>query len=454
MIRIHRTLIAGLIVWGTVVQGNHIFGNDIEYTITDLGTLGGPTSVPTCISQNGIIVGNSMPNVSSNHPFVYQGNGPMQDIGLLDPINGTTSDATSVNSKGQVVGYGNAAAGNGSDTTHAFYWGGSGSPVDLGTLGGQQSFAMAINESGQIGGYASTTSGALDGASGPSAGGPSTWAPGFLATAINNEGLLGGISQPAGHAALYNLSSGSITDLGAIVGGTLSQVNGMSAENGFVVGFDNSNGFLYDVNTGVLTNLVNPASPSWALNALGVNSLGDAVGGYSLDATGGDGVSFIYTPTGGIQNLNDLIDPSSGWNLDGGASAINDAGQIVGCGINPQGEFHAFLLTPVVPEPSSLSLLCGAIAGLIVIRSGAGRSRLSFFGANVFAHCNARNRLRWNAQKGTQCKGRTSHRRLRNMRPRDASTRQRYRVHHHRPRDPWRADERRHCDQPKRHRRR
>ena len=80
----------------------------IEYTIADLGTLGGPTSVAIAISQNGIVVGNAM--VSSNHPFLYKAGKPMQDLGLLDPVNGIVGDATSVNSNGQVVGESDSVA--------------------------------------------------------------------------------------------------------------------------------------------------------------------------------------------------------------------------------------------------------------------------------------------------------------------------------------------------------
>ena len=138
----------------------------------------------------------------------------------------------------------------------------------------------------------------------------------------------------------------------------------------------------------MLTDLGTLGSPSWYSTAAGVNDLGQVVGGSDIDAAG-DGAAFIYTQAGGMQNLNDLIDPSSGWNLDGGAIAINDAGQIVGAGINPQGEFHAFLLTPVVPEPCSFSLLCGAIVSLIAIYGGKNLSRLRFFATNVFARCNA-----------------------------------------------------------------
>ena len=37
----------------------HAYGSTIEYTVTDLGTLGGPTSAARAVSQNGIIVGNT-----------------------------------------------------------------------------------------------------------------------------------------------------------------------------------------------------------------------------------------------------------------------------------------------------------------------------------------------------------------------------------------------------------
>ena len=87
MIPIKTKLIAGLIVCAAC-RPRRKPGSNIMYTVTDLGTLGGPESIPNAISQNGIIVGNAMVSVSSNHPFIYRGNGPMQDIGLLDPVNG------------------------------------------------------------------------------------------------------------------------------------------------------------------------------------------------------------------------------------------------------------------------------------------------------------------------------------------------------------------------------
>ena len=61
------------------------------------------------------------------------------------------------------------------------------------------------------------------------------------------------------------------------------------------------------------------------------------------------GNGFLYS-NGTIQMLTSLIPTATGWtNLN--ATGINDQGQIVGQGtIN--GQQHAFLMTPSVPEPA------------------------------------------------------------------------------------------------------
>jgi len=369
VIRIKKKFIAGLIVCATVALGTQSRGSDIRYTVTDLGTLGGPTSVPGAISEDGTVVGNAMVSQSSNHPFIYQDNGPMQDIGLLDPVHGIAGNAWSVNSRGEVVGEADAAVGS-ARVSHAFYYSGSGSPVDL-SPGSQQSAAWWINDNSQVVGSVTTGPNTYDGMLWNIGGTTIDLGTAFLPTAINNNGLMAGIATSTKHAAFYNLSSGSITDLGTF-GGNKSQVNAIS-DTGFAVGFADtpttSHAFLYDSSTGVLADLGDPVSPLFYSNAIGVNGLGQVVGGYQTDSAG-DGAGFIYSETKGMENLNDLIDPASRWIL-GGASSINDSGLIVGNGYSPQGQFHAYLLTPVVPEPSSLLLLCGAVVGLLATRAAA-----------------------------------------------------------------------------------
>ena len=97
--------------------------------------------------------------------------------------------------------------------------------------------------------------------------------------------------------------------------------------------------------------------------AEGINERG-AVIGWDMSSIQGDGrqVPWIRKPDGTKSNLNDLIDPASGWDLRVPLD-INDRGQIVGIGIltvdGVTYEGRAFLLTPTASEepiPTELSL--------------------------------------------------------------------------------------------------
>jgi probable HAF family extracellular repeat protein len=75
--------------------------------------------------------------------------------------------------------------------------------------------------------------------------------------------------------------------------------------------------------------------------AFGLNDSGQVVGD-SYNASG-QPHAFVWQ-NGTMSDLNDLIPPGSGWVL-GNATAINNAGQIVGVGSH-NGQGRAFLLTP------------------------------------------------------------------------------------------------------------
>jgi probable HAF family extracellular repeat protein len=93
--------------------------------------------------------------------------------------------------------------------------------------------------------------------------------------------------------------------------------------------------------------------------AYGINNSGQVVGESYI--SGGGQHAFLYSGSGSMQDLNDLINPASGWTLNV-ARSINDLGQIVGSG-TIGGRSHTFLLTPV-PEPSTFVLLSIGILGL------------------------------------------------------------------------------------------
>jgi probable HAF family extracellular repeat protein len=81
----------------------------------------------------------------------------------------------------------------------------------------------------------------------------------------------------------------------------------------------------------------------YASFATAINDSG-AVVGWSYLADQYTQHAFVWTNSGGIQDLNSLIPSNSGWVLNF-ATAINASGEIVGNGIL-NGFFHGFLLTP------------------------------------------------------------------------------------------------------------
>ena len=114
------------------------------YTITDLGTLGGPLSKGMGANEEGQVVG-ALQSGANLYGFLWDGTA-MTNLGDLG---GRGSWAYDVNDAGQVVGGSALASGE----NHAFRWQ-NGTMQDLGTLGGPSSYAFEINDSGQTVGYA------------------------------------------------------------------------------------------------------------------------------------------------------------------------------------------------------------------------------------------------------------------------------------------------------------
>jgi probable HAF family extracellular repeat protein len=329
-----------------------------QYAITDLGTLpGGKESIAAGINASGQVVGTAYDPAGNSSPFLYSG-GSMVSLGSLGGTD--QGGAYGINSSGQVVGLSSLNDTDGGDAVRAFLYSG-GTMHNLGLLpAGTSSVAYAINDSGQV-----------TGDSYP----PSGYPQGFLyngvkltnigtlggtitnANAINASGEVVGDSSNTGdqeyHAFLYN---GTMHDLNP-VGITSSEAYGINA-SGQIVGVlgntqDLYHAFFYN---GVTTKDIGTLGGLESF-AYGINDSAEVVGSSEFpgSTSNTDTHAFVYSD-GSLQDLNNLISPSSDWTLIS-ATAINDTGQIVGDGISPSGQTHAFLLTPVVPEPGSASLL-------------------------------------------------------------------------------------------------
>ena len=248
-----------------------------------------------------------------------------------------------INATGMIAGY---ATYNEIENTHAVLWTYSGIQ-DLGTLpGGTQSWADAINASVQVVGAsnsATTSPNAFLWSKDRGMQNLGVLPRGYYSEAfgINNLGQVVGMSNTiAGnwHAFSWSKSAG-IKDLGTLdTGKSTSATANAVNDSGQIVGTSSCGSSCVHAvlwsSSGMQDLGILPTSSASGANS--INNKGQVVGE--------SGHAFIWTQTAGMQDLNSLIDATSGWTLLF-AYAINDAGQITGSGLI-NGESHAFLLTP------------------------------------------------------------------------------------------------------------
>src|SRR6266853_1805874 len=122
-----------------------------QFSIADLGTLGGTFSAPRAINEAGQVVGVSQTATDESRAFLWD-NGTMINLGTL-PNGSISSEAVAINGRGQIVG----RVVTVSRQSRAFLWD-NGNMIDLGTLGGCCTFAQAINGRGQVVGTSATSS--------------------------------------------------------------------------------------------------------------------------------------------------------------------------------------------------------------------------------------------------------------------------------------------------------
>lgn len=304
-------------------------------TLTDLGTLGGTGSLAFRLNDSGTVVG-AIDNSGVRQAISWTGG-----VATSLPFTGY-SEANGINAAGAITGTAQFTNSEGEFEPHAYVYAG-GVVTDLGALAGsvrQFSYGNAINDAGHVAGTAVVGDF------------PNLPTDPFLYRdgAMQNLGNFGGI-----------FSNGwAINNHDQVVG---------SAGRPYV---EDGTGNLYPISAflysgGVLTNL-GAMIPNGNSSAYDINDLGQVVGW--TDTPSGS-LAYLYS-AGSMVLLNALIDPASGWTIEN-AGGINEAGQIAATGCQAGVCYAVRLdLTPAIPEPAELFLLCAGLLVLVLGRVAGG----------------------------------------------------------------------------------
>jgi len=313
------------------------------YKITDLGTLNGYDIWVKAVNNSDQVAGWVMLSKSMWDALLWE-DGQTTLLGLH------RGEAEGINDSGYVVGH---YVEIGTWYFKAFLWDKQGGVIDLGTLGGSESWAYGINDTGEVVGQAINDKeekhafmrrdatmfdlGTLGGQE-------------SLAHNINKDREVVGWSltdKDEKHAFIWE--NDVMTDLDTLPGYLESEAHSINA-NSEVVGWSSNGaeqGHAFLWKEGKITDLGTLGGDYG--RAYSINDSGQIVGKARIAS--GDFRAALFDPTGRGNNinLNDLIfDHGHGWTLTE-AKSINGNGCIVGHGMNPQGETRGFLLTPTTP---------------------------------------------------------------------------------------------------------
>jgi probable HAF family extracellular repeat protein len=354
-----------------------------QYTIIDLGAVGGPPGQPITLKNNGLVSGQAAASDGSMQANLWF-RGVRADISRPG-LGGKNSLGFGVNELGQAVGAAETLASdpNGEDFCGFQFFGFSPSPTvcspflwqhgvmsPLPTLGGHNGAANQINNRGVAAGVGENTTTDSDCVAPQKYQfKPVTWQqgqihelstygdPDGIAFAINDHGQVVGASGNCGafnpntyvylapvHALLWE--TGTVTDLrnlGGAFGNIALGINNL----GHVVGGSDTTGdttshaFLWTRDTG-MQDLGTLAGDVFS-TAIGINDAGQIVG---VSADANFNIRAFVRLNAQLQDLNSLIAGDSPLYLLL-ACSINSSGQIIGLAFDTtSNDLHGYLATP------------------------------------------------------------------------------------------------------------
>lgn len=325
-----------------------------QYTLTDLGNLGGNSCAAAGINDSGQVTGYAWTASQQNRAFRWQ-NGVITKLPTDAAwIGGTYSYGNDVNNSGRVALTVEFSGG----LERAAYYDGTNIQNIHTVSSGYESQAYAINDAGKVAGSygQDATQRAF------------LWSSATGMTALDTVKSLAYDLNASDRVVGRYLSNTGYNHACYWENGSRADIHGSSTfaseawgvnSSGQVVGWRNSgsdkHAFLWDsVNgmrdLGTLDENDDYDSYAWDINASG------QVVGESLVWVNGSSIekrAFIYE-NGAMTKLDDLVDNDTGWAIQV-ATHINASGQIVGYGML-NGAYHGFLLTPVDSQAPTASV--------------------------------------------------------------------------------------------------
>jgi probable HAF family extracellular repeat protein len=353
-------------------------------TFQGLGLLSGgyDSSTASGVSADGSVVVGTASGADGQQAFRWTDGGGMIGLGFLPlPGGGVIPDysfAAGVSGDGSaVVGYSEAVVIH--DTYEAFRWTSSDGMTGLGFLQGEnRSFAVAVSADGTVVAGTSDTGGA--GGFGKAflwttSGGmidfeylPGGSSPVTLSGVSSNGSVVVGTSYSDLRAQAFRWTiSDGMAGLGLLPGESNSYAKAVSLDGSVAVGFSGSQAFRWTSADGMVGLGFAPGASNSYANA--VSADGSVVVGDG-ETTSGD-EAFIWDSTHGTRSLQGVLTNDYGLTLTGWtllhASGISSNGEtIVGSGINPSGQYEAWIAQ--IPEPTSRMMVIIGTATLIGLR--------------------------------------------------------------------------------------